>query len=220
MDIHTRTLMIDNWSLISNAAIRIGDDTLEVVNDGTFFFNGMQNTDLPVIMSGRFEVTSTQTVVEGSTESGEVTKDIDHVFKINLGNDDDITVSIWKTMISVKVNAYLKNAEGMLGNHGKVGLIGRDRQTVHESANEMGLAWQVRDNESMLFADARVPQFPQECILPSVQGRRRRLRENNGLTERAEKACASVEESMRAFCIEDVMLIGDEHVAVGYSDRF
>ncbi len=37
MDLHIRTEPHDGWAGISNAALRVGKDVLEVVNDGTYF---------------------------------------------------------------------------------------------------------------------------------------------------------------------------------------
>lgn len=217
VDIHTRTTIVDGWSLISNAAIRIGSDILEVVNDGSFYFNGNKNVIDPILMSDRFNVSTHERTVE---VNGEESSETEKIFVIDLGKDNDITVSIWKSMISVKANAYLKGAEGMLGIHGMAGLVGRDGSIVVEDPNQMGSAWQVRDTEPMLFHEIRAPQYPMECKLPKVQSRLRRLGENDILYQRAKEACADVDDDMKEFCIEDVMLIGDEHVAVGYSNRF
>ena len=48
LDIHVRTKHMVNqqFSYVSNAAIRIGDDVLEVVDDGSHFINGVLNSEL------------------------------------------------------------------------------------------------------------------------------------------------------------------------------
>lgn len=217
IDIHTRTTIVDGWSLISNAAIRIGNDILEIVNDGSFYFNGNKDVNDPMLMADRFNVSTYERTVD---LNGEEASETEKIFSIDLGMDNDITVSIWKSMVSVKANAYLKGAEGMLGVHGVTGLVGRDGKAVLDGSNQMGSAWQVRDTEPMLFHEIRAPQYPMECELPKVQSRLRRLGENDILHQRAKEACADVDDSMKEFCIEDVMLIGDEHIAVGYSNRF
>ena len=42
LDVHARTTIIGGtWSLASNAAIRIGNDILEIQNDGIHYINGV-----------------------------------------------------------------------------------------------------------------------------------------------------------------------------------
>jgi hypothetical protein len=222
IDIHARTTIIDGWSLISSAAIRIGKDILEIVNDGSFFVNGVTNMEIPFMMSERFNVSKGEQIMQEASENDEEKHDTEITYKIELDGDDDdyITVTIWKTMIAIRVNSYLTNSEGMLGVHGKEGMVGRDRQTVFDDANLMGAEWQVRDTEAMLFHDTRTPQYPMECTLPKAQTSRRRLRENDHLMSRAKVVCAGVDDEMVAFCIDDVLRTGDEYIAIGYSARY
>jgi hypothetical protein len=44
------------FSYVSNAAIGIGPDVLEVVHDGMYFINGLSHVPLPSMIGG-FEVT-------------------------------------------------------------------------------------------------------------------------------------------------------------------
>jgi hypothetical protein len=221
IDVHARTTIIDGWSLISNAAVRIGNDVLEVVNDGSYYINGMKNMEMPLLMSDRFNVSVNEQIIQATNENNEVEQNTEKTFKIELDEkaDDYITVTIWKEMIAVRSNTYLIGSEGMFGIYGKVGMVGRDHQTIYDDANSMGAAWQVKDTETMLFHEIRSPQYPMECKLPSEQSRSRRLRENEHLSSRAEKSCAGADEDMVAFCIEDVLLTGDEHVAFAYRTR-
>ena len=43
LDLHVRTAHMLNgaYSFVSNAALRIGDDVLEVASDGSYFINGL-----------------------------------------------------------------------------------------------------------------------------------------------------------------------------------
>ena len=118
-------------------------------------------------------------------------------------------------MLSVRVNAYLDETEGMLGRQNKKGMVARDQVTVVEEPNQMGAEWQVRDTEAILFHEIRAPQYPQTCTLPEVKSRR--LRMTAGDYDVAEKACSNVRDSMRAFCIEDVMQTGDVTMARTYA---
>jgi von Willebrand factor type D domain len=220
IDVHARTTMIDGWSLISSAAIRIENDILEIVNDGSFYLNGLENTEITTMMSDRFNVTKNVQMIHVANDNGKEEQHSETTFKIELDDEQDITITIWMTMIAVSVNAYLTGSEGMLGVHGKIGMVGRDHTTIFDDANLMGAEWQVRDTEAMLFHDERAPQYPMECKLATPQSRRRRLRDNEHLMKQAKVTCAGVDEDMVAFCIEDVLLTGNKNVAIGYAARF
>jgi hypothetical protein len=214
LDVHARTSIVDTWSLISNAAVRIGDDIFEVVNDGTHYLNGKQNVDFPLMMAGKYIVTKSVDVFKSVGENGDETASDQEHYTIELGNSQKITISNYRSMISVQVNAFFSDAEGMLGIHGKEGLIGRDRETVLENPNDMGAHWQINDQERMLFKEARAPQYPKTCILPSVTSRR--LRQSPERRRLAEVACSGVTGAMFDFCIEDVSLTGDVLLANAY----
>lgn len=218
LDVHARTEMIDNWSLISSAAVRIGDDVLEVGNDNTHILNGNTDVELPAIMAGRYTVTKKEEIIESTTDNGEKTELHLSEYSIDLGRGESITISNYKKMLSVRVNAFLSDSEGMLGNQRKVGMVGRDRETVITDPNAMGLEWQVRDNERKMFSNSRAPQFPEQCILPEVKSRR--LRQTPQELQRAEEACANVNTSMRQFCVADVLQTGDVAMAGTYSSGF
>lgn len=218
LDIHARTQMVDNWSLISNAAIRIGTDVLEVGNDNTHYFNGSQDVELPITMSGKYVVTKRITEQPVDAEADEAARADQQIveYSIDLENGESITISNYKSMIAVRVNSYLSDVEGMLGRKQKSGMIGRDPETVIEDANELGMQWQVRDTEPKLFVDAnRVPQYPESCMLPQVLSRR--LRQSSAELQRAEEACAGVSDNTRQFCMDDVLMTGDLSVAIGYT---
>ena len=65
----------------------------------------------------------------------------------------------------------------------------------------------------MLFQSAREPQHPRACRLPETKiSTTRRLGEGAAL-DNAKKACANVQEGMRAACVHDVMATGDAGLA-------
>jgi von Willebrand factor type D domain len=200
LDVHVRTTMVDNWSLISNAAVRIGEDIFEVANTDTHYFNGMSDVEFPITMAGKYSIT--KSVSDGTIE-----------YIIELINKETINIMNFKQMLSVRVNAHLADTEGMLGRQGMSGMVSRDQQTIFTDAYAMGAEWQVRENEAILFHDIRAPQYPESCRLPDVKSRRLRL---NTLVH-ANEACANVRESMRRFCVEDVMYTGDVTMAKTYS---
>jgi hypothetical protein len=207
LDVHVRTTMVDDWSLISHAAIRIGNDVFEIVNDRTHIFNEVKDVELPVSMAGKFTISKVSSVVDIGSESERVDE-----YTIDLGKGK-IKVTNYKKMLTVNVEAYLPGTEGMLGVQGTKGLISRDG-TVLDSANAMGTQWQVRNTEAMLFNEIREPQYPQACKLPSVDSRR--LRQSAVSALAAEAACEEVVESLRRFCVEDIVRSGDVTMAFGY----
>ena len=219
-DLHARTKIIDDWSLISNAALRIGDDIFEVDNDNSHYFNGVKNVEFPIMLAGKYQVTSVeQNIVTKHEEGVDITmKQI--VYTIDLVNQGSISITNFNTMLSIKVDSYLHDTYGMLGHRTKDGLIGRDGETNVINENEMGAQWQVRDDEPMLFHDVDgVPQYPETCILPRTNSRTsRRLRTSDVDFENAKKACENAIESMKDFCIEDVIRTGSlstAHVYLG-----
>jgi hypothetical protein len=212
IDIHARTTIVDNWSLISSAAMRIGEDILEINNDDTVYLNGVKDVQLPLILKGEYKVSKTLEYFTSNEEAYAKAEEM-AVYTIEL-EKGEVKVSNYRQMLHVDVNAYLPGTEGMLGLQNAVGMIGRDRITTLADANEMGSQWQVRDNEPMLFHDIRSPQYPETCTMPSVA--QRRLRRSATEVRRAEDTCANVMESRRHFCVEDVLRSGDVSVARAY----
>lgn len=218
MDIHARTKMVDNWSLISNAALRIGDDIFEVDNDEfAHYFNGAKNVEFPILLGGKYEVTSHEQMTSSKNEKGEEITAKEIIYTIDLVNKGSITITNYHTMLSIKVDSYLVDTYGMLGSRTTDGLFGRDGVTS-VSEEEMGAQWQVRDTESMLFHELGTgPQYPESCLMTSVNSRQRRLRTSDVSYDTAKKACENVDDSMRAFCIEDVVRSGDVSMAHTYT---
>jgi von Willebrand factor type D domain len=203
--VHARTTIVDNWSLISSTAMRLGKDILEINNDNIVYVNGAIAGELPLTLSGDIKVSKTEEMFT-SNEEADAKPESMVVYTIEL-EKGVVKVSNYRKMLQVDVNSFLPGTEGMLGLQNVTGMIGRDRQTVLQSGNDMGAEWQVRDNEEMLFVESRAPQYPQTCSLPAVT--QRRLRQSASEMKRAESACANVIESRRHFCVEDALRSGD-----------
>jgi hypothetical protein len=228
LDVHARTAIIADWSYISNASIRIGNDILEVTSKGEHYVNGVANTDeASFYLGGKYMVN--RTVKEAFPGLFRTDFIIDLQVK-GLANDDSndvIRISAFKDLLSVNVDAMLPDTYGMLGIHGRAGLYGRDLKTkINENnPNKMGQEWQVRDNEPKLFRDKNhVPQYPAKCMLPitkTTTAAERRLRaaspEQMERKRIAQQACANIQDdSMRGFCEHDVMLTGDTDIVLMY----
>jgi von Willebrand factor type D domain len=221
LDVHARTTIKADWSYVSNAAVKIGNDVLEITTDtnATHYFNGEANVDFPIAMADKYVVRKQR--VEAFP--GEYRTD----YMIDLKDRDDgarergdfIHIRYFKEMLTIDVEAQLHDSMGMLGVSGEEGLIQRDLVTpiVNGNTAQMGLEWQVRDTEAKLFHDKnRAPQYPTQCILPKVVSRRLRAQSADE-SRRATEACSQVDSTMKEFCIHDVMLTGDVQVAHMYT---
>jgi hypothetical protein len=228
LDVHARTEIVEDWSLVSNAAVRIGSDVFELSNDGIHYFNGVPDVKMPVVMGGQFLLTkevyemragSGRWQLAGHDSNGNQRK----IYTIHLDKGERITITKRWRLISIKVDTEVEDTIGMLGSHMKEGFIGRDGTTILDNANRMGDEWQVTNTEPMLFHDMNhSPQYPEKCQLPSVQviNRQRRLRQSGERMLIAEEACAEVIGPMHPFCVEDVLLTGNVDYAEGYADSF
>ena len=209
LDIHARTTMIDGtWSLVSNAAIRIGNDVLEVANDGKHYVNGASDISLPTLLSNQYDIHYSEESVDDGDNSTR------RWYTIGLGKEEKVVITNYKNMISINVGANLVDSEGMLGNSRVNGMVGRDGVSTISDPNEMGLHWQVNAEEPMLFRDLRAPQFPETCTLPNLAKTHRRLRSNSN--KLAEEACSGIEGELYDFCYHDVMISGDASLAMTY----
>jgi von Willebrand factor type D domain len=201
--LHIRTEIVTTWSLISNAALRVGNDTFELVNNEDYYINGVKNPVLPWSLAGKYVITKSLQPKRTA-------------FKVDMLHGQSITFDSFKRMIGVKVSASFGSIGGMNGMDGLQGVIARDGRTQLYDPNAMGDEWQVNGNEPILFHDLRVPQYPQHCKLPTTASNLRRLRKKHGNMLKAETACKDVSEGMKQFCIEDVLLTNDVSVANGY----
>jgi von Willebrand factor type D domain len=220
LDVHARTTIVGGtWSLVSQAAIRIGSDIIEVQNDGTYYINGQSNVALPTLLASNYSVDYSEERVEDEENS---IRSWYHIAAATdaYSADGKIEVTNYKNMLSINVKASLDNTVGMFGTSSKRGMIGRDGATIIADANEMGAQWQVRDNEPMLFREPRAPQFPEACILPTeaaVQQARRRLRATDGaIYQQAQDACKFVSKQLHDFCVQDIVMSGDTSLAHTY----
>jgi hypothetical protein len=119
LDVHARTEMVGNtWSLVSNAAVRIGDDVFELKNDGTHYVNYVANAVLPTVLVNKYEIHYEEENVNDADKS------IRTWYTIDLGNGEKVQITNFKNMISVNVVAKLPDMVGMLGTSSTPGLVG------------------------------------------------------------------------------------------------
>jgi hypothetical protein len=172
-DLHIRTTTTNSTSgdsTISNVAVRIGTDTIEITNKGKAYMNGVRTSaaDFPVPMMGNFS-TVQQTMEEISIPSALGNNLQPHsasVFTIEIDQDNlpIIRITVLEETITVRItsgdkqdgifgekSAYLG---GMLGypesGTKKNNLRQRAATTIswNTNATEMSYDWQVRETNS------------------------------------------------------------------------
>ena len=113
MHVHIRTKIATWWSYIEGAAVKIGDDTLEVkggTDGGKYWLNGMAGEEL---MDGdsftlsKFKVTFRQPTKHQNK------------FRIDFGNGGSLNIETYNTWLSVNVKA--NHAEDFIGSVGMMG---------------------------------------------------------------------------------------------------
>lgn len=198
LDVQIRTKLVRFWSYIKRAAIRIGDDILEVQGsmdpepgqkEAQYWYNleykGLAKTADKTI--GGFPLKISHSGVSKS------------FFEIDLDSKypgQKIVLSTFREFVRVDFRhasaEVFGNTVGMLGDFKTGNLLARDGVTEIDDFVHLGNEWQVLPADYMLFHDTSEPQFPKRCIVPEdPQGlRRRRLGESKISLEEAEAACS------------------------------
>jgi len=212
LDVQIRNKLVRFWSYIKSAAIRIGDDILEVQGTadpedrGThFWINFQYNAEATAI--GGFPLS----VINNSPHKRRFEIDLNSRFP-----GQKIVISTYREFVKVDfVNGSSESfgkSVGVLGDFNTGKTLARDGVTELYDYSELGNEWQVQPSEGMLFKDVRQPQFPRKCLLPEdPQGqRRRRLDESSVSVEQAEAACASLPTMLdRKDCVYDILATQD-----------
>lgn len=213
LDLHIRTKIRYDYSYITSAALKVGEDILEVASFGTYFLNSVSNADLDQADLAGFPI------LHHAKEGGK-----EYSFHVVFGPDENITLSAFKDLVSVKFHGAteerFQDTVGLMGSFSGA-MLARDRSTVLDfDPLALGQTWQVREDEPKLFQHLRAPQHPHEqCRLPStgqkeMQRRHRRLGESLVTREDAEVACSHIsDEGQKKACIFDVLSVGDVDVA-------
>jgi len=217
LEIQIRTKLVRFWSYIKTAAIRIGDDILEVEGNGDklspvhhYWLNLEYQGELKTF--GGFPITFWA---------------YKRSFEIDLSSKypgQKIVIQYFKEFVSVDFKNGTKeafgNTVGLLGDFKTGQTFARDGSTVLDDFSELGNEWQVLPFENMLFHDVEQPQFPKRCIEPENprgERRRRRLGEETVSEDEAEKACASIQDPRdRKDCIYDILATQDLEMVGAY----
>ena len=212
-DLHARTTIMDYFSYMETAALRIGAYTLEFYND-KIFFNGfkMLPSGLPVEFGEEYKYKlSVMDVEEGKNPK------FYQYYKLDLGDNSAVVFKFYKQFLTISISGHSDDFEdsvGLLGDYHTGSMLSRDGNTM-TSFDAMGFEWQVSPEDPSLFMDLRAPQLPfEQCRLPTAaRPARRHLRANRLLAETARHACAHVGKADKDLCIDDVLQTGDVGLA-------
>jgi len=225
LDIHVRTKIRHAYSYIESIAVQIGNNaTLEVTSYGGYFINGVLDAGTPFLLSDKF-------LVEHETVDKK-----HHTFDIHLdGKDKDgtddahIVISTFKDLVNIKIvnatKSHFESSIGMMGTFGSGSLVARDGKTMMMKedvnvVNAFGQEWQVRDTDPKIFQQTHhVPQYPEACLLPSLEKVARRLGEGIARSV-AEEACGHWTGEMKEMCVFDVLATNDIEVAQAHGAFF
>ena len=209
MDIHIRTTIRDDWSFISAAAVRIGEDILEVQSNKKHYFNGVENAPLPKQWAGF----RTKHMISKHKNRPER-------FIVYVG-PGRIEMRVYGDFVGVYIENPLEehfgDAVGLMGNFKTSKWLLRDGESETKDPNTFGNEWQVQDHEHKLFMEDGSVTYPETCRLPvqptEEERRHRRLMESQITVEMAEEACKNWTTD-KEFCIEDVLMTGDIDIAI------
>jgi hypothetical protein len=223
--IHVRTKIEKTWSYVKHAAVKIGNDILEIEGKGQVWdksadtvhsINGEVNAELPFQFAMKYPVTRLK---EKHCDTKGATCIEAVVYKIDLGDGDNILITqkwgVLKVGVTVNDVAKFVGTVGLMGHFNMPGFLARDGISKITDLNQFGQEWQVLQSEPMIFNERRAPQHPEQCTLPTVTTKRR-LGEHAALHQMALEACAGVEEASREFCIFDVTVAGTGEAASTY----
>jgi len=195
------------FSFISDVAVRIGDDILEI-GAQKHYINGVPQ-----------EIGSTEVLSGYPVVSSVAHKKPRYTYKVQLGGKEEIIFREYKGWITVTlINAPrgdFGNSVGLMGNYGTGAWLGRDGTTVHSDINAFGHEWQVHGgSDGFLF---RVPSaYPKQCDIPMKHAeaklRGRRLLLPTITREEALRACAHWGSAIED-CVVDVQTAGDLEMA-------
>ena len=220
----------------------IGNNVLEVQQDGSLFVNGKRHVNNDASLPTEFATYPFTKNMIGKKKK--ITQYVLNLTDTNIGGVQDnskdlatmtkpmaITIHVNpKThMLFVKIDGDIRDGIGLLGEPiAGNRLLGCDSVTdMSKEWNKYGEEWQVRDTEPKLFQGHRAPQFPDVCIYhvsddslsKKTHNLRRRLLHNaeydNGKVTReaANAVCDDFVDVNKDNCVYDVMVMGNLEVA-------
>lgn len=198
------------YTYVESAALKIGNDILQVDSWGEYSLNGEHRAELPAKLGG-FPVI--HSVIDEAHKKER--------FTVKSGVRERVEINAYKDLVSVAIHGAtyesFGTSKGLMGAFGTGTKLARNNTVVDDNDNLFAEDWQVKDTDSKLFAVSRPPQYPQKCIHedPDVikTALRHRLSESSVSIEAAKEACAHVHVTNMEGCINDVMAMDDLDLA-------
>jgi len=227
MDIHIRTKIEDFWSSVESAAIKLGDQTMEIKADPEsnewLWFNGKEASS--ELVDGEWNRQMMSGFLVRYKQAGAV-REANIYLK---GAKEYLVIKTFKSFVRVDINwqgsENYYNSVGLLGSHAHNGeRLGRDGKFI-KNANAFGQEWQVRPEiDGSLFHSYEGAIVGKQCVMPpayhegddltvaSLRGRR--LGASALDTQAAEKACDHlVDPEEKKACVFDVIATQDLSMA-------
>lgn len=215
-DMHVRTTIQDFFSYIEAAAVKLGEDILEVEN-GNLKLNGVDHSDadLPLVFGEQ-----KYTLYKHSEDHRNDGSVLRRTYRLTLEDDTEIEFRFYKKFMTYQIIGHpgFVDSVGLMGQYPTGAMLSRDGVEMQDFV-QFGFEWQVGMTDPVLFADARSPQLPYEqCRMPTAaQSAIRRLKSGNRkLMEAAQEACAAgskLSDHNVQLCVDDVMMTGDLEMA-------
>eukprot|EP00977_Amphora_coffeiformis_P003274 scaffold609_cov170-Amphora_coffeaeformis.AAC.28 len=202
------------FSYISEIAVQIGDNILEIGEMGEHYINGELQ-----------QIGATQPVA-GYPVGSKLTKNGRYIYRVHLGDGrekryhgQELLIREYKGWITIGVHhpnpEDFSDSIGLMGSFPLGTWLGRDGVTIHKDIHEFGSDWIVQgDIDGCLFREQS--PFPDKCELPSLEDtKRRRLSMTSITNEEARAACAQylIDSNAMEGCIMDVLVADDLEMA-------
>jgi hypothetical protein len=151
LDVHVRTSIIDAWSYIESAAVRIGTHIFEFTKDNDLIIDGVETAldeDKPFVFDGSCSITKIKSFYLLQEVGGRF------VLKVK-------RTGMFHTISMDGVSSYLSQSRGLLGSYPLGKMIGRDGGLL-KTFDALAFDWQVTPDDPKLFVFSREPQLPYE----------------------------------------------------------
>jgi len=218
MDIHIRTKIQDFWSSVESAAVKLGDQIMEIKADPSssdwLWFDGKP----AAVVDGEWNRHELSGFLVRYKQSGDNVREANIHIK---GAKEVLVMKTFKSFVRIDIqwqgSDHYKNSVGLLGSHAHNGeRLGRNGKLI-QNVNSFGQEWQVRrEMDGALFHSYEGAVVGQKCVMPpTVASSLRKRRLASGLdTEVAEKACNHlVDPEEKKACVFDVIATQDLSMA-------
>ena len=207
LDLHVRSTIQEYFSYFEMAALRVGDNTIELHRDA-IFVNRMKFgvADLPIALG---DYTISDYPVEDKKNANYY-----QYYKVTLPGGSSMLFKYYKKYLTISIagkRADFGDSSGLLGDYEFGEMLDR-HGNVMTDFTALGFEWQVTPEDPRLFQELRSPQLPYEqCRMPTAsRAARRKLRGPElAFAKEAQSACQRIGGSDFDLCVEDVVTTGD-----------